>query len=110
MARFYGKVGYGTPTDKGNGVWEDVVVEHSYYGDVEQNFRKFESGDTQVNPDLFVSNIITIVADQYAIDHFHRMKYIEWEGVRWIINTVEVRRPRLKLWLGKVYNGPTPQI
>ena len=110
MAKFYGKVGYGTPTDQGNGVWQDEIVERTYFGDVEQNYRKYEDSDDKANPDLTVSNVITIVADQYAFDHFHYMKYVEWEGALWTVNTVAVRAPRLKLWLGKVYNGPTPQI
>lgn len=109
MARFSGNVGYGTPTNKGNGVWADTIEERLYYGDVKQNFRKYDNPDDKFNPDLTLSNTISIVADQYAIDHFHKIKYVEFEGVRWTVNTVEVVPPRLTLWLGRVYNGPTPE-
>lgn len=107
MARFYGIVGYGIPVESpaGSGVWVDNIVEKSYYGEVLKNFRRYDSAEKKVNPDLNVSNTISIVADQYAIEHFHYMKYIEFEGVKWTVNTVEVMRPRLKLWLGRVYNG-----
>lgn len=108
MARFYGKVGYGTPTDIGDGVWEDVITEREYFGDITQNYRKTANEDSQVNPDISVSNTISIVADQYAMNHFHNIRYVEWDGVRWTTTSIEVNAPRLKLWLGKVYNGPTP--
>lgn len=106
MPRFYGKIGYGTPTDKGNGVWEDVITERSYYGDVDSNYRRYDFPDTKTNPDLKVSNVIKIVADRYSSEHFHLMKYIVWEGVYWTIDSVEVKPPRLTLRLGSVYNGP----
>ncbi len=109
MPRFYGNIGYGIPTDKGNGVWEDTIEEYPYFGDVLQNYRKYDEAKTQANPDLTLSNTISIVADQYAIEHFHLIKYVEWEGVRWTANTVKVERPRLTIWLGRVYNGPTPE-
>jgi hypothetical protein len=109
MARFYGEVGYGesveTPPD--SGVWVNVITEFSYTGDVIRNTRKLEPGES-VNDDITVGNSISIVADQQAIDHFFKIKYVQWAGVRWIVSSVEVRTPRLILSLGSVYNGPTP--
>ena len=105
MARFHGKVGFGIPTDAGNGVWTDVITERDYTGDVLQNFRKYSEPDEKANPDLTVSNKISIVADRYAVQHFHYIKSLSWEGALWTVNTVEVNAPRLILWLGRVYNG-----
>jgi hypothetical protein len=36
--KFFGKVGYGHSVDNQNGVWEDVITEKKYYGDVVRNF------------------------------------------------------------------------
>jgi hypothetical protein len=109
MARFFGEVGYGdsveTPT--GSGVWEDVITEVEYYGDVVRNTRKLDSGEG-LNDDLTVNNSISIIADDYAIKHFFKIKYVRWSGVLWTVTNVEVRSPRLVLSLGSVYNGPTP--
>lgn len=109
MARFFGEVGYGeaAETPVGSGVWVDNITELQYYGDVVRNTRKLESGDG-LNNDLTVSNSISIVADEYAIKHFFKVKYVRWEGVLWTVQSVEVREPRLILSLGSVYNGPTP--
>src|ERR1700746_2827816 len=109
MTRFYGKVGYGetVETPSGSGVWEDVITEYSYYGDVTRNVRQIQE-QGQVNDNLSVSNTISIVADAYAREHFFAIRYIEWAGKKWIVRNVEVQFPRLLFSLGGIYNGPTP--
>lgn len=108
MARFYGEVGYGDAREDppGSGVWVDDIVEYPYFGDVIRNTRKLESGEF-LNNDISVGNSISVVADQYAIEHFFDIKYVRWTGVMWTVTDVEVRSPRLILSLGQVYNGPT---
>ncbi len=108
MARFFGAVGYGeaAETPPGSGVWKDQITEHQYQGDVIRNSRALEDA-TKVNSDISVSNSISVVADEYALQHFFEIKYVRWAGVPWTVTTVEVRSPRLILSLGGVYNGPT---
>lgn len=108
MARFHGKVGYGDSVEKSPGVWEDGIVERSYFGDVVRNMRRSQETD-KVNNDLSVNNSISIVADAYANEHFFAIRYVEWAGTNWTVTNVEVRSPRLLLELGSVYNGPTPE-
>lgn len=109
MARYFGTIGYGDSVESpiGSGVWKDSIVEYSYYGDVIRNTRKLDAGES-LNDNISVGNSISIIADQYAIDHFFSIRYIRWEGVAWTVSTVEVQRPRLILSLGDVYNGPFP--
>lgn len=111
MAKFYGRVGYGTTaeTESEDGVWVDQIVEHSYYGDVLRNTRDLREGE-HLNPDLSVGNTISIVADEYANEHFFAIRYVEWAGTLWTVSNVEVQSPRLLLRLGEVYNGPTPTV
>lgn len=107
MAKFYGKIGYGETVETSPGVWEDIIVERSYFGDVVRNSRKLE-GEDKVNYDISVGNSISIVADAYANDHFFAIRYVEWAGTLWTVSNVDVESPRLTLRLGGVYNGPTP--
>jgi hypothetical protein len=107
MARFHGKVGFGESVETAPGVHADVIVEHLYYGDVIQNRRNLQQGDS-LNKDVTVSNTISIVADAYVSEHFFAIKYVEWAGVLWTVTGVEVQAPRLLLQLGEVYNGPLP--
>jgi hypothetical protein len=109
MARFYGEVGYGDPVEDppDSGIFVDSITEFSYFGDVVRNTRQLEEVE-KLNPDISVQNSISIVADEYAIKHFQKIKYVRWAGVLWTVSSVEVRSPRLILSLGSVYNGPTP--
>lgn len=106
MAKFYGKVGYGpTSVETAPGVWNDVITEVEYYGDVLRNTRKLQSGES-VNDNLSVNNLISIVADAYANEHFFAIRYVMWMGALWTVSDVEVQSPRLLLRLGGIYNGP----
>lgn len=106
MARFYGEVGYGQSTEIEPGVWDDVITEKSYYGDVVKNSRRFVNSDS-VNDNLTVGNSIEIVADDYAGGHFHAIRYVKWAGVYWEVTEVTEVHPRLLLRLGGAYSGPT---
>ena len=107
MARFFGRVGYGTPVETNPGVWVDSIVEIYYFGDVIRNSRYLRDAE-KVNSDVVVENSISIVADAYANEHFFAIRYVEWAGVLWRVTSVDVQSPRLLLRLGEVYNGPTP--
>jgi hypothetical protein len=104
MARFHGEVGYGASVEKAAGVWEDEITERSYFGDIVRNARSLREGE-KVNNDLSVTNSVSIVADAYANEHFHAIRYVRWSGTLWEVTEVEVQSPRLLLRLGGVYNG-----
>ena len=106
MAKFYGVVGYAETAETSPGVWSEVVTEKNYYGDVLKDSRRWQAGES-LNDNLVVSNRISIVADPFAYQNFHAMRYIKWMGAFWKISEVDVQRPRLILTLGGVYNGPT---
>jgi hypothetical protein len=108
MVRFHGEVGYGETLETAPGVWSDRITEVTYFGDVTRNTRNFDAAD-KLNSDISVDNSLSILADEYAIEHFFLIKYVRWAGVLWTVTNVEVKRPRLILSLGSVYNGPTPE-
>lgn len=108
MPKFYGVIGYGETVETSPGVWVDQIVEYAYFGDVVRNTRRLKEGEG-LNNDLSVGNSISIVADAYANEHFHDIRYIQWAGALWTVSEVEVQSPRLLLRLGEVYNGITPE-
>ena len=103
--KFFGAIGYGHSTETAPGVWQDVITEKQYTGDVTRNARNLGDGQ-EVNSDISVQNSISIVADAYASENFFAIRYISWSGTLWVVTAVEVQRPRLLLRLGGVYNGP----
>lgn len=104
MARFYGAVGYGVSTEIRPGVWKDEIIERNYYGDVIRVNRRLESPD-KVNEDINISNEISILADPFANENFHLIKYVVFMGAKWKVSNVTVQLPRLILSVGGVYNG-----
>lgn len=107
--RFHGAVGYNHgQVEQRPGVWVDDIIEIEYFGDVLRNSRQLRAGET-LNDDLTVGNSISIVADAYANEHFHAIRYVEWAGACWGVDDVTLPGgPRLVLRLGGVYNGPRP--
>ena len=104
MAKYFGKVGYAEQVETTPGVWEEKITERQYFGDVVRNIRKLEPSG-EVNDNINVSMEISIVADPYAIQNFHAMRYIEYMGSLWKLSNVEVNYPRLILQIGGLYNG-----
>lgn len=104
MAKFYGAIGYAEKTEIRPGVWDDVITERNYCGDLTRNIRNLQTSD-KVNDDINISNNISIIADPFAYDNFHNMKYVVFMGIKWNITSVEVQYPRLILSVGGEYNG-----
>jgi hypothetical protein len=104
--KFHGKIGYGESTEISPGVFADVIVEYFYYGEVIRNTRALRQG-AELNEDIQVANLISIVGNNYALENSFAIRYIEWAGELWTVANVEIQRPRLLLTLGEVYNGPT---
>ena len=104
MNKFYGKIGYAILEETVPGVWVEQIVERSYYGDVIRNIRRLQSSEN-LNDNINVSNEISIVADAFANQNFHSMRYVEYMGTKWKVSSIEVKYPRLILSIGGVYNG-----
>lgn len=104
MAKFYGKIGYAQTIETSPGVYEDQIVERSYYGELVRNTRTLQSSG-ELNDNINVANEVSIVADPFAYENFHNIRYVEFMGAKWKSTNVEVRYPRLVLTLGGVYNG-----
>lgn len=103
MAKFFGKIGYAKTKQTSPGVWEEEITEREYFGDLTRNTRRLQSSGN-LNDNIVVSNEISIIADPFANQNFHAMRYVEFMGTKWKISNVEVQYPRLILTLGDQYN------
>lgn len=104
MNKFYGKVGYSYTEETSPGVWTDVEKEVNYYGEITKTISKWNtSGMVNDNRDTYTQ--ISIVADEFAHEHFYAIKWIEYMGVKWKVTQVEPLRPRLILTIGGIWNG-----
>lgn len=101
--KYYGTIGYGETAEARPGVYEERIEEREYYGDVTRNVRRYQRGEN-LNDNLEIDNVISIVADPFAFEHFSEIRYIVWNGAKWKVKSVEVQYPRLSLIVGGVYN------
>lgn len=86
------------------GVWEPRVAERHYYCELLRNSRRRDT-PTNINDDLTISNELSILADPYALNHFHSLQYVKMFNASWKVTNIEVQYPRLTLTTGGVYNG-----
>lgn len=104
MAKYYGAIGYAETVETRPGVYKERITERNYSGDQLQNTRNLQSAD-QLNDDINIANRFSIIADPFAYNNFHTMRYIVFMGAKWKITRVEVQHPRLILTAGGLYNG-----
>ena len=108
MAKFCGIVGYVETREKEDqpGVWEPVITERTYMGDVTQMANSWNTSTETTNDDFMPNNQISVVADPFAYQNFRFIRYVEFMGAKWKVTKATVQRPRLVLTVGGVYNGP----
>lgn len=108
MAKWSGIIGFVSDeqVETRPGIWEDSITERPYKGDLNRRFLKWSPTSDRVNDDITVDNEISVVADLFARQNFHLMKYVKFGGVAWKIESVDLsQRPRIILSIGGVYNG-----
>lgn len=106
MARWFGKVSYSETVETAPGVWMPQDTIREYYGDVTRNATRWTGNPDSTNNNLTVNTQISIVADPFAFENFYSIKWIEFMGVKWSVDSVDpTQPPRLILTLGGVYNG-----
>jgi len=104
MTKFSGEIGFSKTIETEPGIYTDTIVVRKYYGDIERQGRRWEKGEN-VNDDLVVNNYVSIVADDFVKENIGMMKWVEFLGAKWKIQSVEIDYPRIKLTLGGVWNG-----
>lgn len=105
MAKYCGKIGYAiTTSEMSPGVCKEEIVERTYYGDFNRNTRRLQSSGNQLD-NIAISNEISIVADPYAYENFHSIRYATYMGTKWKVSSVNVEYPRLTLSLEGIYNA-----
>lgn len=103
MAKFYGAIGYETTIESAPGVYKEEITEYNYFGELTRNTSRLQTSQS-VNDDVNISNEISIVADPFAFNNFHSMRYVDFMGAKWKITNIEVKYPRLILTIGGLYN------
>lgn len=108
MTKYHGKIGFIIFKEDSPGVWVEESIEREYKGDVVKNYRRWDNSNDGINKNLNITNSITIIADDFMINNSHFLRYAEFMGSYWSVNSIELDRPRLILELGGVYHKQEP--
>ena len=103
--RYSGKIGFSVTEQVEPGVWEEHTVEKHYYGEVSRNIEKTDA-NTEVVTDMGLNNEVSIIGNSFLMKNIGNIRYIEWLGTKWRINTVQINYPRLVLSIGGLYHDP----
>lgn len=107
MSKFHGSIGFITETTETSpGIWTESIEEKSYVGELLKT-RASSNQSGAINPDVSITDTVSIIADGYALDNLAAIRYVLWRGARWSIASIEVSYPRLLLTLGGLY-GKNP--
>jgi len=108
MAKYYGMIGFAKLVEKPGSIFEETVIEKPYYGDVLKHSLRFEASSEKLHDDVKLNNEISILADSFAYQNSHLMRYVTYMGAKWEIASMTNAYPRIIITLGGVYNGPKP--
>lgn len=104
MARFHGLIGFVQTKETSPGVFVEDEIARYYFGDVKRYGYRWDHG-YGINDHPVVTNYIEIIADDFSIKNVGYMRWIEWNGVKWSINSAEINRPRITITFAGVYNA-----
>lgn len=104
MRKWHGYIGYATDVETYPGVWEAQITEREYFGDVIKNRTNVQQ-QSAINATLTLTNNISMVADPYAHENFHAIRYVTYMGKKWTVSGIELEHPRIILTIGALYNG-----
>lgn len=104
MAKYAGLVGYVTQEEKVPGVWSPVENPRRMRGDIIRLSSSSQNGD-KVNDDITLNHRVSLIGDAYAFDNYFHIRWIEIDGYKWRVSSVEIQRPRIIVTVGGIYNG-----
>ena len=107
MPKCSGVIGYALDEEIRPGVWTEGITDKKYFGEiVRDNRRSVENGE--INGSINISNNISIVSNKFMLDNLAFMRYLTLSSTstsKWKITSVDIKRPRIIITLGGLYNG-----
>ena len=105
MTKFYGNIGFISTEETEPGVWEPKETVRKYYGDLTEDRRRFEISENTTIDDLKLNNKLSVLSDSYLQENIGYMKWVELGGVKWKVEAIELKWPRIELTFGGIYNA-----
>lgn len=98
---WYGDIAFSSQVEVEPGIWEDQPVIKRYYGDLTRDSKRDQLQG--INSDIVLVNQLTILADPYLQNSFHKILYVTLAGKKWRVSSVEETYPNITLHFGQLY-------
>lgn len=105
--KYHGKIGYDLTAERPDepGVFDPSFIEKVATGDVLNMSTKWKEDRDSSNDDIVLNKQISVMMDPFVSENFSRIRYVEYMGTNWRVESVTPQYPRIILTLGGVYNG-----
>lgn len=101
--RFSGLIGIVSYEETSFQVWENVIREYKYKGDILQDRRRYVQTEGTPNTSMKLNNRVSIIMDRRLRDNQKHLKYVVWNGSKWKVDEIEIDPPRINIYLGELY-------
>lgn len=98
---------YTAPVEEGSDVYAPVCIEKPYRGEIVGNLNRRLYLSDQINHDIGVSCKIKVLLNAFIRHRFSSIRYVEYMGVKWTAESVDILYPNIEISLGGIYNGNT---
>src|SRR5262245_28550134 len=106
--RYSGALGIVEQTEVRPGIWEETVIEVPVLGVVRQRTEVLDSAD-RILPAHSTTTSISVPGRGVGPQDNSNIRYITYKGIRWQIASIVDEPPRIVIFIGEKYNGPTPE-
>jgi hypothetical protein len=106
--RYFGALGLVQQSEVRPGIWEEAVTEVPVLGTVRQ-VTAILAGEGNVLPEYTTTTSITVPARGVGPQDTSMIRYITYKGLRWQVRSIVDEPPRIVIYIGEVYRGPTPE-
>ena len=98
-----GKIGYARAEETSPGIYQEIIVEKQYYGDIVRNSTQILDSNT-INSSIKLNNSISVLCNNYISDNLGCVRYMTFKKSKWKISSIEIKDNRIIFTLGDLYN------
>lgn len=102
--RFSGKIGFATKVELSPGVHDEEITERDYLGDILQRTERLDNDDS-ILPRYHTTTSVSVLSDGVLRERYSDIRYITMAGIKWKINSVIHKWPRIEMYVGEEYHG-----
>ena len=87
-----GKIGYARTEETSPGIYQEIIIEKQYYGDVVRN------------TNIKLNNSISVLCNNYMSGNLGCIRYLTFKKSKWKVSSIEIKDNRMIFTLGDLYN------